>query len=358
MKLLCAFFLLFVLGASSAAGQTITEFGPAETPLAIAPGPDGSLWFTEYWRGANKIGRITVNGEITKFLIPTDASIPSGITAGPDGAIWFTEGRGNHIGRITPSGVITEFPVPGPFIGLNAITTGPDGNLWFTAGGVSGEAPDNAIWRMTPSGTVTRFPLPAPGSAARAITVGSDGNLWFTESNNSIGRITTAAAITEFADVSERSLARLVTVLRERIGDDARNPKFLRTVHGFGYAFCGEVAAADRRPKNRSNDFHCRLSWGDREIALAEGENVLGRDPDAAVWIDLNSVSRRHARVVVADEVARLEDLGSRNGTLVNGERISSPTPLANGDRIKIGAASLVFRCSRRLGTTESEMSP
>jgi len=60
----------------------------------------------------------------------------------------------------------------------------------------------------------------------------------------------------------------------------------------------------------------------------------------------------------VADEVALLEDLGSRNGTLVNGERISSPTPLANGDRIKIGAASLVFRCSRRLGTTESEMSP
>jgi DNA-binding winged helix-turn-helix (wHTH) protein len=158
--------------------------------------------------------------------------------------------------------------------------------------------------------------------------------------------------------VSERSLARLVTVLRERIGDDARNPKFLRTVHGFGYAFCGEVAPADRRSKNRSSDFHCRLSWGDRDIALAEGENVLGRDPEVAVWIDLNSVSRRHARVVVDSGVAHLEDLGSRNGTLVNGERISSPTPLANGDRIKIGAASLVFRCSRRLGTTESEMSP
>jgi DNA-binding winged helix-turn-helix (wHTH) protein len=158
--------------------------------------------------------------------------------------------------------------------------------------------------------------------------------------------------------VSERSLARLVTVLRERIGDDARNPKFLRTVHGFGYAFCGEVARADRRAKNRSNDFHCRLSWGDREIALAEGENVLGRDPDVTVWIDLNSVSRRHARVVVTDEVALLEDLGSRNGTLVNGEPVTSPRPLANGDRIKIGAASLVFRCSRRLGTTESEMRP
>ena len=156
--------------------------------------------------------------------------------------------------------------------------------------------------------------------------------------------------------VSERSLARLVAELRVAIGDRAAKPRYLRTVHGFGYAFCGELTAVDRRPKDRSGDFHCRLSWGDREIALVEGENVLGRDPDVAVWIDLNSVSRRHARVVVADGVARLEDLGSRNGTLVNGEPVTSERPLANGDRIKIGAASLVFRCSRRLGTTESEM--
>jgi hypothetical protein len=73
---------------------------------------------------------------------------------------------------------------------------------------------------------------------------------------------------------------------------------------------------------------------------------------------DLNSVSRRHARLVVTDGVARLEDLGSKNGTVLNSERITSAVPLANRDRIKIGAASLVFRCSRRLGTTESEMSP
>jgi hypothetical protein len=157
--------------------------------------------------------------------------------------------------------------------------------------------------------------------------------------------------------VSERSLARLVAELRLAIGDHATEPRYLRTVHGFGYAFCGELSA-DRRQRDRSDDFHCRLSWGDREIALVEGENVLGRDPDVAVWIDLNSVSRHHARVVVTESAARLEDLGSKNGTLVNGERISSPRQLSNGDRIKIGAASLIFRCSRKLGTTESEMRP
>lgn len=158
--------------------------------------------------------------------------------------------------------------------------------------------------------------------------------------------------------VSERSLARLVAELRLAIGDHAAEPRYLRTVHGFGYAFCGDVVPADQRALSRSGDFHCRLSWGDREVALVEGENIVGRDPDVAVWIDLNSVSRHHARVVVTEGAARLEDLGSKNGTLVNGERISSPRTLANGDRIKVGAASLVFRCSRRLGTTESEMSP
>ncbi|HEX9147517.1 MAG TPA: FHA domain-containing protein [Thermoanaerobaculia bacterium] len=155
--------------------------------------------------------------------------------------------------------------------------------------------------------------------------------------------------------VSERSLARLVADLRTAVGDRASQPRLIRTVHGFGYAFCGEVAGADRRRGKRSSDFHCRLSWGDRDIALVEGENVLGRDPDVAVWIDLNSVSRHHARVVVTDGAAHLEDLGSKNGTLVNGERISSPRQLSNGDRIKVGAASLVYRCSRRLGTTEAE---
>jgi DNA-binding winged helix-turn-helix (wHTH) protein len=158
--------------------------------------------------------------------------------------------------------------------------------------------------------------------------------------------------------VSERSLARLVADLRIAIGDRASEPRFIRTVHGFGYAFCGEVRPAGRRPGPRASDFHCRLVWGDREIALAEGKNVLGRDPEAAVWIDMTSVSRRHASVVVSEGTASVEDLGSKNGTLVNGERITSPTPLVNGDRIKIGAASLVFRCSRKLGTTESEISP
>jgi len=156
--------------------------------------------------------------------------------------------------------------------------------------------------------------------------------------------------------VSERSLARLVEVLRSALGDSAREPRYIRTVHGFGYAFSGEAIESDARDARRRSDFHCRIAWGDREVALREGENVLGRDPDAAIFIDLNSVSRRHARILVTPEGATIEDLESRNGTYVRGQRIAVPTELFDGDRIKIGAASLVFRSFQGLGSTQSEV--
>jgi DNA-binding winged helix-turn-helix (wHTH) protein len=152
--------------------------------------------------------------------------------------------------------------------------------------------------------------------------------------------------------VSERSLARLVGDLRSAIGDRAEKPRFIRTVHRFGYAFCGE---AREGPRREAAFLHCRLLWGDREIALVKGENVLGRDPEAAVWIDIDSVSRRHARIVVEEETATLEDLGSKNGTFLEEQRVTSPVRLADGTRIKVGGASLLFRCLRRVGTTRTE---
>lgn len=156
--------------------------------------------------------------------------------------------------------------------------------------------------------------------------------------------------------VSERNLARLVLVLRERIGDKARAPRYIRTVHGFGYAFVAEVAGIPRRARGTAPAVQCRLIWGEREIALLEGENILGRDPEAIVWIDRNSVSRRHARIVLSGETAVIEDLGSKNATLVSGRRISGPTPLSSGDEIKLGSASLVFRIFRASGTTASKV--
>ncbi|MEC5257940.1 Virginiamycin B lyase, partial [Bacillus paralicheniformis] len=64
----------------------------------ITPGGDGTLWFTEW--GAGQIGRITVNGDITEYPIPTADSEPHGIAAGPAQSIWFAEECG-RIGKIS-----------------------------------------------------------------------------------------------------------------------------------------------------------------------------------------------------------------------------------------------------------------
>ena len=158
--------------------------------------------------------------------------------------------------------------------------------------------------------------------------------------------------------VSDLALSRLVSVLREVLGDSTKKAHLIRTVHRFGYAFCGDVStAASSRSRRGDSGLHCRLVMGSRSIALAAGENVIGRDPAAEVWLDRASVSRRHARLVVGPRSAVLEDLGSRNGTCVGGKRIDSPTDLSSGDAIRIGGVTLVFHASRGLGTTESEIS-
>ena len=154
------------------------------------------------------------------------------------------------------------------------------------------------------------------------------------------------------AFVSDSSLPRLVAEVRAAIGDDAKAPGLVRTVHRFGYAFFGAVTP--EAAEGEQTAAPCRLVWGDRQIALLPGENILGRAAEARVWIDLARVSRHHARIVVDDGRAVLEDLGSRNGTFLRGERVTAPTELADGDEICIGPVVLVFRTSLGNSTTES----
>jgi len=155
--------------------------------------------------------------------------------------------------------------------------------------------------------------------------------------------------------VSDANLAKLVSELRAALGDDARNPRIVRTVQRFGYAFREEaVAAAPRRSLPVTDAPVYRLIWGNREIALAYGENLLGRDQDSVVWIDDPSVSRRHARIVVDEARAVLEDLGSKNGTYLRGKKIGSAAKLADEDQIKIGPASMVLRIFKQTASTAS----
>jgi len=154
--------------------------------------------------------------------------------------------------------------------------------------------------------------------------------------------------------VSESSLTGLVAQVRKALGDDRRQERFLRTVHGFGYAFSGEVAAA----AGKEPAAPARLIWEDSVFLLQPGENVLGRSEEATVRIDAPGVSRRHARIVVTDDRATIEDLASKNGTFVRERRLDGPTPLHDGDQVRLGRQLLVFRRAGSAAPTWTESPP
>jgi DNA-binding winged helix-turn-helix (wHTH) protein len=142
--------------------------------------------------------------------------------------------------------------------------------------------------------------------------------------------------------VSRTSVAQLVGELRTALGDDPREPRFVRTVQRFGYAWA--APAEDAAGAGGSSGGHgFRLLWGSSEIALREGENLIGRAVGSAVRIASARVSRQHARITVAGERAELEDLRSRNGTYLGKRRIAAPVMLSDGDEIVIGPAVLTF---------------
>lgn len=144
--------------------------------------------------------------------------------------------------------------------------------------------------------------------------------------------------------VSDSTLATAVREVRAALGDDAGSPRFVRTVYGVGYAFCGELREDASRPASSTGAVSYRLLFDDREVSLRPGENLLGRVDESAVWIDSPGVSRRHARIRVEAGQATLEDLGSKNGTFWRGDRISAPVVLADGDEIRLGKVSLILR--------------
>ena len=153
--------------------------------------------------------------------------------------------------------------------------------------------------------------------------------------------------------VGDASLTVAVAELRGALGDDAKEPRYVRTVYGFGYAFAGEVEGSGVPPAGVAP----RVLWEKRVIPLVEGDNVLGRDEDVTVRIDAPGVSRRHARIRVSGAEATIEDLGSKNGTYVGdgASPITGPTALPDDARFRLGRVLLVFRASPEAGSTMTE---
>ena len=154
-------------------------------------------------------------------------------------------------------------------------------------------------------------------------------------------------------NVVDANLNNLASEIRSVLDDDPQQPRFVRTVHRVGYAFCGEAAADDEGAAPASYGW---VIWNEKTIALTEASMLLGRDPQCAIWIDAPGVSRRHASIRVAGEGtatgagAVIEDLSSTNGTFVDGRPVRTPVALQDGQEIAIGEATLVYRSAASLG--------
>ena len=154
--------------------------------------------------------------------------------------------------------------------------------------------------------------------------------------------------------VSEANLSNLIAEIRQALHDRARAPRFIRTCHGFGYAFCAEAAALPARIGGRLDQPVGWLQWDQHRFLLGAGEHVIGRGPEARIRLDHTTVSRRHARILMTvDGAATLEDFDSKNGTFLSSQRVTTPIRLADGDLIGIGSVCLTFHL--QLGALSTE---
>lgn len=144
--------------------------------------------------------------------------------------------------------------------------------------------------------------------------------------------------------VVDANLNILIGEIRRAIGDSAQNPKFIRTVHGVGYAFC--ATAVDLPAARVAVAPFCWIVREGRTWQLSEGDNVIGRDPQSDIWLDAPGVSRRHAiiRVDSRNRGVMLRDLGSTNGTFVRRAPVEAEVALSDGDLVQIGTVDLTVR--------------
>lgn len=141
--------------------------------------------------------------------------------------------------------------------------------------------------------------------------------------------------------VADATLVALIKQLRAALDDRDRAAPLIRTVHRVGYAL--DIPPAQREPSLPSVAARW-LTVGQRRLSLATGENIVGRDEAASVRLDDPMVSRRHARILVSSSGAHIEDLGSKNGTFIDGQQIAAkPMPLRNGIQLAFGTVLVTY---------------
>jgi DNA-binding winged helix-turn-helix (wHTH) protein len=157
-----------------------------------------------------------------------------------------------------------------------------------------------------------------------------------------------------FVDL-EHGLNKAINKLRTALDDEGAQPRYIETLPRRGYRFIAPVTTAPAESDAARGA--SRVLCEGRTIPLAFGSHIIGRDETASISIDSQTVSRRHARLVLTQESAVVEDLGSKNGTRLNGELVSGSASLADRDTIQVGTHQLVFR-TRSYDSTRTALSP
>ncbi|HEX7421542.1 MAG TPA: FHA domain-containing protein [Thermoanaerobaculia bacterium] len=148
--------------------------------------------------------------------------------------------------------------------------------------------------------------------------------------------------------VVDANLPVLIREVRGALRDNKR--QIIRTVHGTGYAF---AAAVPTERQSRDGFMHL-LFFDNQQIRLEEGENLVGREPSANVFLPSASVSRRHALITVHGEGATVTDLDSKNGTFLGSEPLHGEAPLADGTIVQFGEIITRYRCCLPEGATDT----
>lgn len=129
-----------------------------------------------------------------------------------------------------------------------------------------------------------------------------------------------------------------------RFGED-----FIAQLASYGATLAPEEVAAIGALPSGSSILIIHHGRGAGARFLLDGDlAIAGRHPDAQVFLDDVTVSRQHAEFTRTGTVFSVRDLGSLNGTYVDGTLIEGPTPLRDGHDVQVGKFRLTFYASRR----------
>jgi DNA-binding winged helix-turn-helix (wHTH) protein len=141
--------------------------------------------------------------------------------------------------------------------------------------------------------------------------------------------------------VEQGSLNRAVARLRAALGDRASSPQFIETVPRRGFRFIASVQRSRRNLAKAASPFQIQI--GQQRYPLHEGDNSLGRSDECDVSLNSDSISRRHAVISIDAHAATIRDLGSKNGTFVEGRRIEAAVALRDRERVRLGSVNMTF---------------